>query len=814
MNLEPFIPFATDVSPLALAAAGVGVVMAVGLSALSIPVISRRVMPSPQETTLADHIPFHAVDDDGSTVHLKNGHVAQYFLLATQDLSLATDGQFRAEHGSRVSMLDSLAAQGLILRLTTLRVETSAQAPNDHSNIVAKSIARDWNKQFSSYHRSVNVLCVEAKDLKKLNEARVALSVLGTKGAERLDQSGSNAIGLTLGSYLGRIVSPCGRPAPKGTGPNFDGALTSDTLWFRPDGIAEFTCGSRKKFGIAVGVKMIGATFKSSMADFIDGFPGDLVVSRTMRPYTKEAALIRIKFKRNLARTQSDGKEDYNTAEHAAMAQSVVDGIGEEEHSLFEYCETIFIYEDSIEECVDKEARIMRAMIDEGLTPAREKGATEAAWFSQFPTHNDFPRPYDLFSPAISMHFALKRPNEGLSNSDWGDGPLALFRTASGNPYKFQFHQSEEKAALGHVLIIAPTGSGKTLIAEFLALMASRHKNVKSFFFDRFRGTAIYNLAMGGEYVSLNAEPLPWSNAGGLNPFDCEGRNTQRAFLSSWLEGLAAIDEHDTVSQKEISNAVDIAFELPREHRSLRAIYNVAFTPNGLVKNKLEAFAIGKDSEFFNAEKDAIDIDNNHLVSFDMTDMGQNKRLEGATIEYLMQRIKTSITETDSKGFIFIDETEPMIKAERPGDPEPRMAKFLRIFLQESRKIGCVTATVFQRPDALDDLPLGQALRTQVATWFLFQNPAAQPQDYKNYSLNERELAFVMGTSKLAKSMPRSVLIKRPNTGESVVLDIDMSGLGPKLKLLSSSAEDLSTVKRLFNMHGEKWIEEYIDESL
>src|SRR5690606_34018714 len=93
---------------------------------------------------------------------------------------------------------------------------------------------------------------------------------------------------------------------------------------------------------------------------------------------------------------------------------------------------------------------------------------------------------------------------EGLTKSDWGDGPIALFRTAGGSVYNFQFHVSSEKDAVAHGVTIGPTGGGKTTLMCFLTGMAMRHKNLRSYIFDRYYGAYVFCKAADGHYVTFN----------------------------------------------------------------------------------------------------------------------------------------------------------------------------------------------------------------------------------------------------------------------------------------------------------------------
>ena len=59
---------------------------------------------------------------------------------------------------------------------------------------------------------------------------------------------------------------------------------------------------------------------------------------------------------------------------------------------------------------------------------------------------------------------------------------------------------------------------------------------------------------------------------------------------------------------------------------------------------------------------------------------------------------------------------------------------------------------------------------------------------------------FVLGKS--YRDLTYAILIKR-STGESVILDVNLSGLGPYLKLYNSGSKNVLLVQELIKQYGE-----------
>ena len=779
---------------------------AVGAATVMVPTITNRILPRMRETHLSDSLPFEGIAPDGQTVMLKNETVARYFYVVGLDQAFMTSDEGLAAARLRKEFLDGLSELGTTVRIFMMRRKIKVPASSGFPNDVARAVADRWNKQFENAYRTYNVICLTGKNLAKLEESQQVMeTTLNSYGIYPITQTpATNPDGLTIGAFLGDMVAPATRPAPGGTGLNLSDALAADVVWFRNDGLMEFSQGERRRYALAIGIKKLGDDMNSALTTELMSLPIDMTISKHVQPMGKSEALLKLEQHSRLAMLTS-----FNPAvgEQFDIAKSFVEAMDDGRSSLCTYSSTVFVFGDTIEEVMKREAMVRNTISSNGATAIRENSATQACWFHQFPSLDLLPRPYRIFTYAIAFDYTLDKPAEGLNNSDWGPGPLCLFRTGANTVYRHQFHISEANAAVGHGVVIAPTGSGKTVLMEFLSLMASRHRDVKHFFFDRYRGTAIYNLAMGGKYLSLNSEPLPWSVNGGMNPLDCEDTDDNRAFLKLWISSITRVEKGDHKSLREISDAIDMSFEeLERHERSLAAIHEAAFPMGSKVREELRRWVSPTQyGPIFNADKDSIDLEGNWLTTFDMTRLLDDSELGAATVSYLLHKIRGTMSRNQSPGFIFIDETEPLLR-------DPNFAGLFRVALQEFRKIRGVVISVFQRPDALEATGVSQLVRTQAGAFYLFQNPSAKAYDYREFELNEKELAFVLGQSNIARKAKRSILIKRPMTGESVIIDVDLSPLGPMLNIFSSSAKDINLVKDLYRQFEGHWVERYVHD--
>lgn len=340
-----------------------------------------------------------------------------------------------------------------------------------------------------------------------------------------------------------------------------------------------------------------------------------------------------------------------------------------------------------------------------------------------------------------------------------------------------------------------------TTLVTFLASMALRHPNLKAFFFDRGRGCEIITRALDGSYVFFNGD----DDSVGLNPMQLPDNPQNRAFLKEWLELIGDVKSDEYRYQEEISDAVQINYDpnLTLEQRNLQQLYSAVFPPDSELRQRLTAWTNPDQwGSLVCAKNDTLDI-SQRVAGFDFTEVLGNERLGPAMVSYIMHRILA-----EARGeprLIFIDETEPLLKNEN------FRLRFKKL-LQEGRKERQVIISAFQRPQAPDEVGVGDTIRGQCPTVFFFRNPQAEERDYESWRLTPRELDFVL--NKTYRKKKYAVLVKRyTEAGESIILNTDLSALGPFMKIYNSGRQSVLHMQDLQRDHPEDFLHRYLAES-
>lgn len=772
----------------------IGFVSAAAFIGLWVTKLGRLILPQPHESKVSDFLPFNRLMSDGMTIRCHDGSFARVFKVDGVDLSFATEEKDISMAEARKSWIDNMSDLRVVCRVLTLRdrVELGAQVDNFNNHLL-EQVSNVWSHNldriFSNNHYIVLSVANRNEALKDLNYASQALlAVLNDYGVRTLYETEDSPADMSPLSIFARLCSPISRPKPKVRGAQeaaLNELLTADHIHFTGEkGIIKFFSGEKEMYAISMGIRSSGDYMDESMVISLLSLDCELVLLHNIKPFYKPHARALLMQQRRMAEITSFSSD---VVDQYSVALSTIEDSDADYQSLNEYAMTVILKGYSEEEIDFAEGEVQRICRLFSVTPVREGWVAQATFFNQFPTYESYPRTYRYLSRVVAAAVTFDKPSEGFRKSDWGPGAITVFRTASGSAYNFQFHVSSEDSAVAHCCVIGPTGQGKTTLLTFLAGQAMRHSDLKVFFFDRHRGAEIFTRAIKGAYIGFDGDEKNVS----INPFDTKDTPNNRAFLRRWLKSITMVD--DALSEKEISRAVTTAFDYLRaDERIMTNLYKSCFSPTGSMRRELYRW-INPDQygNIFNADTDSLDLKSKRFMAFDFTHIFEDETLAPAVISYIMHRIQS---ETGVPSLIMIDETAPMLK-------HPMFKDYFIIGLQEGRKKRQAYLCAFQQPNIIDKLGVGEVIRGQCQTVIFFRNPQATLEDYANWGLTDRELDFIFGRT--YREFPYAILLSRQATGESVILDVNLGGLGPYLKLYNSGRKNVLLVEELIKEYGE-----------
>jgi len=814
MGPEFFPMFASTLSDL-------GAILAIlamfGFGMLAAVAISKRTewfLPKPIDSRLPDYLPFERLLPDNKTILCANGSLVRVFKVRGAQVAFARAETVASLLSERQKWVDSLSEISVESRIFTLRQKVKNEKTLEPDNKIMRKVADKWSRAqediFVNSHYivlSVN----ERKDAMKDLEAASAnmRALLSNYGVEELSEKlGEGVKGESPLGFFAQIINQVSRPFPLSFNMEYDSVselLVSDEIFFSNKGYIRFSAGGREKYMAAVGIKQQAGEINEQMLSDILTLNFEINVLHNIFPVSKLRAQLMLTNQKRMAASTSFS---YDVLRQFDEALALIEQGDEDHQTLARYAETFFVSAESLEELDKAVFEIEKVCRLYGVTPVREGWVAEASWFAQFPTYDKYPRMYNMLSRPVAASFNFERQPEGLSKCDWGDAAIAIFPTYQGTAYQFQFHVLAEAGAVAHTVAIGPTGQGKTTLYSFLAGQSLKFEDLRVFFFDRHRGAEVFTYSIGGDYISFagdtkDKEALHGGKTVHLNPFRIEDLPENRAFLRRWLREITLVN--DAASEMEIARAVTTAFDyLEPSKRTLKNLYKACFAPAG--KMRRELFRWVDDNQYgalFNSEDDTLDL-SARFSTFDFTYLFEDDMLAPAVVSYIMNRIQRITGRTGSPSLIIIDETAPMLAN----------AEFRKNFvagLQEGRKKRQAYLAAFQQPNALDKLGIGEVIRGQMQTQVFFRNQSARPEDYETWNLTPKEMAFIQG--RIFKDLRWAILFRKPAIDESVILNVDMSGLGPYLQLFNSGRKAVLLAEELRKLHGDKWVETYLDKA-
>lgn len=797
-DFDFFTMFVDGLSNAEVIVAIIGFISAATFAVLLSSKFGSWVLPQPRESRVSDFLPFAELMSDGMTIRCTNGSYARVFRITGLDLGSATPEKVYSMMEARKAWIDNLSELQIVCRVITDRERTALDnEQGNFNNEILEKVSEVWMSNMSRVYSNKHYIILSVADrkdaLKDLNYASQSLvATLGEYGVMQMYENQDSPATDSPLYIFSRLCSPVSKPMPKvrnAKGAELNEMLTADHIHFtREDGIIRFFSGDKELYEIVMGIRTTGDYMDESMIVSLLSIDCELVLLHNVRPIFKPQARMMLIQQQRMATLTSFSSEVVN---QYGQALSTIEDSDADYQALTEYAMSIIIKGTSKEELDFGESEVQRICRTYGVTPVREGWVTQATFFSQFPTYDTYPRTYRYLSRVVSLAISFDKPSEGFGKSDWGPGAITVFRTMSGSAYRFQFHVSSEESAVAHCCIIGPTGQGKTTLLTFLAGQAMRHSDLKVFFFDRHRGAEIFTRSIGGAYVGFDGDEKNVS----LNPFDTANTPNNRAFLRRWMKSITMAD--DALSEREVARAVTTAFDYLRpEERIMKNLYKSCFSPTGTMRRELYRW-VNPDQygNIFNADTDSLDLKSKRFMAFDFTHIFEDDTLAPAVISYIMHRIQGETGETGVPSLIMIDETAPMLK-------HPMFRDYFIIGLQEGRKKRQAYLCAFQQPNIIDKLGVGEVIRGQCQTVIFFRNPQAMMEDYANWNLTQSELDFVFGRT--YRDFPYAILLSRPATGESVVLDVNLGALGPYLKLYNSGRKNVLLVEQLIKEYGEE----------
>ncbi len=600
---------------------------------------------------------------------------------------------------------------------------------------------------------------------------------------------------------------------------NINTALPRVRPLFGPDTFA-LKGINQTRFGACLGIKEYPENTEAGLLNALLSAPFTFILSQSFQFFSKPLATQLLLKQQNRLDTTGDLAHSQVQAISVGLDDLTSNRIVYGEHHV-----VLTVLSDSIEKLNQHLANVKSELADNAIIPVREDWGLAAAFWSQLPANSKYrPRPAPISSRNFAGFCSLHNyPSGQLDGNQWG-AAVTLFKTASGSPFYFNFHEpkqitlkahqqsnspkvlcndltkdaplNDEHHALGNTLIIGASGSGKTVLQGFL-ISQSKKYDPTQIVFDKDRGLEIYVRACAGLYL-----PLRMGKPTGFNPFQLEPTPENKLFLTALITKLCGGElKHN--QQQELATAVNGVMSLDRPFRRLsRCLEFLDPVEDDGCHARLRKWCDGGEFAWVLDNKiDQLDISNQKLIAFDVTEFLDCEEVRTPIIMYLFHRIEMLI---DGRRLqIIMDEFWKLLADEFFEDLAQNKQKVIR------KQNGIMVYATQSAKDVLNS-PIAHTLIEQCATFILMPNPKAKKEDYiDGLSLTEREFDIIK--TELQPSS-RQFIVKQGH--ESVITGLNLSGFDDELAVISGTTDKVKLVHDLVDEVGSApadWLPLYYD---
>ncbi|HVJ03186.1 MAG TPA: conjugal transfer protein TrbE [Sphingomonas sp.] len=405
------------------------------------------------------------------------------------------------------------------------------------------------------------------------------------------------------------------------------------------------------------------------------------------------------------------------------------------DHVAFGYLTTTITVTDTGREAVeDKVRRVERIVNGLGFTCMRESVNAVEAWLSSLPGHAYANVRQPLVHTLNLAHLMpLSSVWAGPAHNAHLDGPPLLHAsTAGATPFRLSTHVGD----VGHMLVVGPTGAGKSVLLALIALQFRRYAGSRIYIFDKGYSARAAVLAMGGAHHALGlgmdaGESLAFQPLGRIDDM------SERSWAAEWVAALLA---HEKVAvTPEVKEAVWSALtslaSAPVEERTLTGL--ALLLQSNALRTALGAYTLdGPYGRLLDAAEQKLALAD--IQCFETEGLMGQGSVVAPVLTYLFHRLEERFDGRPTllildEAWIFLD--------------HPLFAARIREWLKVLRKKNVAVLFATQSLADIASSPIAPAIIESCPQRILLPNDRAiEPQSreaYQRFGLNARQIELV-----------------------------------------------------------------------
>lgn len=315
-----------------------------------------------------------------------------------------------------------------------------------------------------------------------------------------------------------------------------------------------------------------------------------------------------------------------------------------------------------------------------------------------------------------------------------GSQPALMHASTGGStPFRLDLHQGD----VGHTMIVGPTGSGKSVLINTLALQWLRYPDAQVVMFDKGRSARAPTLLVGGRHYDLGAEHSELA----FQPLADIDSPDQRAWAQDWVIDLLNA-EHLTVTaslKEELWSALCNLAAGPVAQRTLTMLS--ATVQDQAVKAALAPYGLGGPyGSLLDAAADTLT--NADWQAFEMGRLMASPRAVAPVLTYLFRNLERRFDGRPT--LLILDEAWLFLES-------TTFARKIREWLKTLRKLNVSVVFATQSLADIEESSISAALIEGCPTSIFLPNPDAQSPRiadfYRRFGLSDRQIEILAGAA-------------------------------------------------------------------
>jgi len=432
-------------------------------------------------------------------------------------------------------------------------------------------------------------------------------------------------------------------------------------------------------------------------------------------------------------------------------------------------------------EAAERLRAVERVLHGAGFTTIRESLNAVEAWLGSLPGHVYA----NVRQPLVhTLNLAHLVPFScvwaGPARNAHLDGPPLLYAETSGaTPFRLSTHVGD----VGHMMIVGPTGAGKSVLLALMALQFRRYPNSQVTIFDKGLSARAAVLAMGSQHHRLGAD-----RALSFQPLRHIDNPATRSWAADWLATLLVHEQVSVTPERKeaLWSALTSLASAPAEERTLTGL-SVLLQSNALKAALLPYTLEGPFGRLLDAAEDRLSLSD--IQCFETEELLHQSSAVLPVLTYLFHRLESRFDGRPT--LLILDEAWVYLD-------HPLFAARIREWLKTLRKKNVAVVFATQSLADIADSSIAPAiLESCPQRIFLPNDRAIEPQAreaYARFGLNARQIELI------ARAVPKRQYYLQSRRGNRLF----ELALGPIALALcgASDSETQALIDRLLAEHG------------